>query len=76
MADTEVRYPYFSVDHHADAAYIYLTPLSFHEGAVARTDEITPQINADYDTDGNVIGIEFLSLKIDFGKQFEWLADA
>jgi hypothetical protein len=37
---------------------------------VALTKSITDSINADYDVDGNMIGIEFLSLKINFGEEF------
>jgi uncharacterized protein YuzE len=68
ITGAEVRYPHFDVDLEADAVYIYLNDISDFD--VARTESITDSINADYDTDGNVIGIEFLTCKIDFGEQF------
>jgi uncharacterized protein YuzE len=61
------EYPHFVVDHHADAAYVYINDLM---PDVALTKSITDSINADYDVDGNMIGIEFLSLKINFGEEF------
>jgi uncharacterized protein YuzE len=62
----EVRYPYFVVDHHADAVYVLLSD----GDEVARTESITGVINADYDADGKVIGIEFLGLEVNFGEEF------
>ena len=64
-----VRYPFFSVDHHADAVYVAINEDGLWD-EVDHTEEITPHINADYDKDGNVIGIEFLSVQMDFGKEF------
>jgi uncharacterized protein YuzE len=65
--DATVQYPYFKVDHHANAVYIYINDLM---PDAARTKSITDTINADYDADGNVIGIEFLSLLVNFGEEF------
>lgn len=67
--DPIVRYPYFKIDHHANAVYITVTDLS---DRAANTVSITPHINADYDEHGKVIGIELLSTKIDFGEEFRW----
>lgn len=67
MSEPITRYPYFTVDHQADCAYIYVTDMAI---PVTETKSITPQINADYDADGNVIGVEFLSLQVDFGEIF------
>jgi len=66
-ADAAVRYPYFAIDHNARTAYVYINDLNCD---VARTEAITDRINADYDKDGNVVGIEFLELQIDFGEEF------
>jgi len=60
------QYPFFKVDHHADAVYVKVRPGDH----VARTEQISPAINADYDVYGNVLGIEFLTVKMDFGLQF------
>jgi uncharacterized protein YuzE len=45
----------------ADAMYLYLTERA--EGAeVARTEEAAPGLMLDFDSDGQVIGIEMLSV--------------
>ncbi len=41
----------------ADAAYFEIT-----SAQVERTDEIEPGINADYDAEGRLVGIEVLSV--------------
>jgi uncharacterized protein YuzE len=62
-----MKLPYFEVDLNANAVYIH-TGL----GEVYDTQQVTPGINADYDADGNVIGIEFLSAVMDFGEEFRF----
>jgi uncharacterized protein YuzE len=60
-----MKLPFFEVDLHANAVYIHV-----YGGDVYDTQQISPGINADYDIDGNVIGIEFLNAVMDFGKEF------
>ena len=71
--DTAIQYPHFAVDHHADAVYITLNDML---DQVHRTEPITPHINADYDAFDRVIGLEFLSVKVDFGEEFKFRMDA
>src|SRR5215204_1217301 len=68
--DTAMQYPHFEVDHLANAVYVTITDLTKTE--IVLTKAITPSINADYDADGNVVGIEFLTMLVDFGEQFRW----
>lgn len=54
--------PYVSVDHTANAAYIYVAgPIP--PGGVADTIEGAPGINLDFDRQGRLLGIELLSLE-------------
>ena len=72
MTTLGIQYPHFTIDHHANAAYVTITDFPDEdEGGVARTEPVTDHINADYDAMGNVVGIEFLSLKIDLGEEFK-----
>ena len=48
-------------DPEADALYLYLTPKAERDGAAVETVEIAPNVNADYDENGNLLGIEVLS---------------
>lgn len=64
-----MKLPYFEVDHHANAVYVHT-----QSGEVHDTQQITPGINADYDIDGNVVGIEFLNIVMDFGQEFHHFA--
>jgi len=60
--------PYFVVDHGTNTVYIYIAD---EDTEITSTRGITDNINADFDADGNVVGVEFLSLKMDFGREFE-----
>jgi uncharacterized protein YuzE len=54
----------------ADAAYFKIS-----SAPVERTEEIEPGINADYDTDGRLVGIEVLSVsKRNLSEAFEEVA--
>ena len=44
-------------DKNADAAYAY-----FSHNDVVRTDEVTDQLNVDYDAQGEPVGVEFLEV--------------
>ncbi len=48
----------FTIDPTAYAGY-----LTMHEGQFERTVQVSPEILIDYDTSGNLLGIEFLSLE-------------
>jgi uncharacterized protein YuzE len=68
-----MKLPYFEVDLHANAVYIQIRD---DANNVYDTQQITPGINADYDIDGNVIGIEFLNTVMDFGEEFRLFRSA
>ncbi len=54
----------------ADAAYFEISSFP-----VERTEEIEPGINADYDSDGHLVGIEVLSVsKRDLSEAFDKVA--
>lgn len=53
----------------ADAAYVYL-----REGEVARTQSLDDYRNLDIDTNGNVLGVEFLGVSA--GVSLDGIADA
>ena len=44
----------------ADALYLYLTPTAGEDGAAVETVEIAPNVHADYDAAGTLLGIEVL----------------
>lgn len=48
----------FEYDPEADAAYVQVA-----EGTIADTREIADGVNIDFDENGNVLGIEILSVK-------------
>ena len=47
-------------DPEADALYLYLTPRAGEAGAAAEAVEIAPNVNADDDAAGALLGIEVL----------------
>lgn len=53
----------FRYDPEADALYI-----SFREGAIEETDEVSPGIMLDLDADGNPVGLEILNASKKLGK--------
>ncbi len=57
--------PTLELDRKADAAYV-----RFSEAPVARTKELDEQRIADYDANGEIVGIEFLSSSngVDLGR--------
>jgi uncharacterized protein YuzE len=56
----------FEYDSEADAAYVKIA-----DGEIADTREITDGIIIDYDAEGNILGVEILSIKSKGSKVWE-----
>lgn len=48
---------YLTYDQEADAVYVY-----FNQSPVARTDELSDAVAVDYDSSGQPVGVEFLTV--------------